>query len=146
MKIIRNMARCRLCGDVIESKTVHEHPRCSCGAITVDGGHEYLARTGNWDNIEDLSEVEFIDLSGHGIDFVIEKNLHYLIEELLEAIADECWGFAYHMVGEVGAELKTSFEVGCLSAEQRDRLHEKFIAEPTALLDQKEAKCEEDDP
>lgn len=36
----RNRARCRHCGDVIESKHLHDHVRCSCGAIELDGGTE----------------------------------------------------------------------------------------------------------
>jgi ribosomal protein S27AE len=43
-KIIRNIARCSKCGDVIESKHVHDYVSCKCGAIAVDGGREYLKR------------------------------------------------------------------------------------------------------
>lgn len=58
MKIIRNMARCKLCGDIIESRTTHEFRWCSCGAVAVDGGLSYLRRVGRLENMEDLSEVE----------------------------------------------------------------------------------------
>lgn len=44
-EILRNRAKCKLCGDVIESTHVHELVACSCGEIFVDGGHEY-ARAG----------------------------------------------------------------------------------------------------
>ena len=44
MKINRNAIRCNLCGDEIESKSVHEFVTCSCGACSVDGGHDYLRR------------------------------------------------------------------------------------------------------
>ena len=44
MKIIKNAIRCNLCGDEIESKSVHDYVRCKCGACAVDGGHEYLRR------------------------------------------------------------------------------------------------------
>lgn len=44
MKIIRNAIRCNLCGDEIESKSVHDFVTCSCGACSVDGGHDYLRR------------------------------------------------------------------------------------------------------
>ncbi len=44
MKIIRNAIRCNLCGDEIESKGVHDFVTCSCGACSVDGGHDYLRR------------------------------------------------------------------------------------------------------
>ena len=48
-KIIRNAIRCKKCGDVIESKTVHDFKFCSCG---------YLRRCGNLGDWEELSEVE----------------------------------------------------------------------------------------
>lgn len=57
MTVIRNAARCKVCGDKIESKTVHDFVKCSCGAIFVDGGHEYLRRgADSWDNFEELGE------------------------------------------------------------------------------------------
>ena len=45
MKIIKNAIRCNLCGDEIESKSVHDYVTCKCGACAVDGGHEYLRRS-----------------------------------------------------------------------------------------------------
>lgn len=57
MKIITNKIRCKKCGDIIESKTVHDFKFCMCGAIAVDGGHDYLRRCGNKEDIDDLSEV-----------------------------------------------------------------------------------------
>ena len=55
-KITRNAAKCKECGDVIESKSVHDWVSCGCGAIFVDGGREYLRRGGDLDAIEELSE------------------------------------------------------------------------------------------
>lgn len=49
-RIIRNAIRCRKCGDIIESETVHDFWVCSCGACAVDGGHDYLRRCGNLEN------------------------------------------------------------------------------------------------
>ncbi len=59
-RIIKNMIRCNHCGDVIESKTVHDFKECSCGAVFVDGGHEYLRRgfKNGPEDFEELSEVE----------------------------------------------------------------------------------------
>ena len=54
--ITRNAVKCLKCGDVIESTHVHDFKTCSCGAVFVDGGLEYLRRGGDFDNIEDLSE------------------------------------------------------------------------------------------
>ena len=44
MVIIKNAIRCNLCGDEIESKHCHDFVTCSCGACSVDGGHDYLRR------------------------------------------------------------------------------------------------------
>jgi len=60
VKIIRNMAKCKLCGDVIESTFRHDFVRCKCGAIFVDGGKDYLRRGGESDNIIEMSETEEI--------------------------------------------------------------------------------------
>lgn len=45
--MLRNIAKCKKCGDIIESKHHHDFVRCSCGAIFVDGGHDYIRRGGN---------------------------------------------------------------------------------------------------
>lgn len=42
--ITRNSIECNRCGDEIESANVHDLKWCSCRAIAVDGGHEYLRR------------------------------------------------------------------------------------------------------
>ena len=56
-KIITNKIRGKKCGDIIESKHVHDFKMCKCGAVGVDGGHDYLRRLGNLDDWEGLSEV-----------------------------------------------------------------------------------------
>lgn len=40
----RNAAECKKCGDVIESRSVHDWVSCKCGEIFVDGGLAYLRR------------------------------------------------------------------------------------------------------
>lgn len=54
-KIISNKIKCKKCGDIIESKSINDYKRCSCGAVAVDGGTEYLKRIGN--------ETDYIELS-----------------------------------------------------------------------------------
>ena len=64
MKVIkRNAIRCLKCGDVIESKSVHDFQQCSCGATFVDGGHEYIRIGGNQEDWESL--VEYEEKPGH---------------------------------------------------------------------------------
>ena len=55
--IIHNKIKCLKCGDIIESIHVHDYRTCSCGACSVDGGHEYLRRCGDRSDWEELSEV-----------------------------------------------------------------------------------------
>lgn len=57
-KILVNRVQCRKCGDIIESNDTYDMKRCSCGAVAVDGGHEYVKRVGNDENIIELSEYE----------------------------------------------------------------------------------------
>lgn len=64
-KIIRNAIRCKKCGDVIESKTVHDFKFCSCGSCAVDGGHDYLRRCGNLGDWEEMSEAEKVEGNTH---------------------------------------------------------------------------------
>ena len=56
-KIISNRIKCKKCGDIIESKYTHDFKMCRCGAVGVDGGHDYLRRQGNPDDWEELSEI-----------------------------------------------------------------------------------------
>ena len=44
--IVQNAVSCNGCGDMIISKHRHDYVECSCGAIAVDGGQEYLRRVG----------------------------------------------------------------------------------------------------
>ena len=55
--IIHNRVRCRRCGEIIESISVHDFKWCSCRSVAVDGGKDYLRRCGNREDYEDLSEV-----------------------------------------------------------------------------------------
>jgi len=55
-RVITNKIKCKKCGDVIESTHVHDFKWCSCGAVAVDGGREYLRRVGNKEDWEELSE------------------------------------------------------------------------------------------
>lgn len=60
-KIKHNKIRCKLCGDIIESKSRHDFVWCKCGACAVDGGHDYLKRV--WKPIADDPHDVFEELS-----------------------------------------------------------------------------------
>lgn len=65
-RIVHNRIRCLICGDVIESATVHDYRTCSCGACAVDGGKDYLRRCGFPENWEDCSEVVKVQVDDDG--------------------------------------------------------------------------------
>lgn len=44
--------RCKKCGDVIESQSRHDLVFCSCGAVYIDGGNDYLRFGGNKEDIQ----------------------------------------------------------------------------------------------
>lgn len=54
-EIISNKIKCKKCGDIIESKSPNDYKKCSCGAVAVDGGIDYLKRIGNEKDYEELS-------------------------------------------------------------------------------------------
>lgn len=57
MMITRNAAQCAKCKDVIESKDRHDFVSCSCGAIFVDGGLEYIRAGGYPEDFISLVET-----------------------------------------------------------------------------------------
>lgn len=62
--IVRNSAKCGLCGDEIVSMRLHDFATCKCGEISVDGGRLYLRRNAKTDinNIIETSiEMEVDD-------------------------------------------------------------------------------------
>lgn len=56
--IISNKIKCKKCEDIIESKSTNDYKRCSCGAVAIDGGKDYLKRIGNEKDYEELSEIK----------------------------------------------------------------------------------------
>ena len=59
-KILINKIKCNKCGDIIESTHRHDFKFCQCGAVTVDGGKDYLKRSyeNSSDDYTELSEYE----------------------------------------------------------------------------------------
>lgn len=64
VKIIHNRCKCKNCGEVIESLSVHDWVCCACfhesngktGCFT-DGGCDYIRRGGHPEYIEDMDET-----------------------------------------------------------------------------------------
>jgi hypothetical protein len=53
--IVQNAVNCLSCGDLIVSKHRHDFVNCTCGAVWVDGGQDYLRRVGDFENAVELS-------------------------------------------------------------------------------------------
>ena len=60
-KIVTNKIKCKKCGDIIESTYRHDFRSCKCGAVSVDGGKDYLRRCGNREDWEDMSVWEMVE-------------------------------------------------------------------------------------
>ena len=61
-RIKTNKIRCKKCGDVLTSDYTHDFKTCSCGAVSVDGGRDYLRRSAmhpmDYDELSEYEEVE----------------------------------------------------------------------------------------
>ena len=57
-RILRNVARCNACGEVVESRHRHDFVSCACGETSVDGGREYLRRVYGAKGYTEMSEHE----------------------------------------------------------------------------------------
>lgn len=66
LKLVSNKIRCKFCGDVIESRSVHDFRRCKCGKCSTDGGLEYAQRSFFTENPEDTYQdlSTYIDENG----------------------------------------------------------------------------------
>ena len=62
-RITKNAVKCKKCGDVIESMYTHDYATCSCGAIAVDGGHDYLKRVGDLDGYIEMFESKEFEIN-----------------------------------------------------------------------------------
>ena len=66
-----NKIKCKKCGYIIESIDVHDFKWCSCGAVAVDGGREYLRRLGNEEDFEELSHfIKLTEITTEGFEVV----------------------------------------------------------------------------
>lgn len=74
-QINENKVKCKHCKDIIESLSVNDYKRCSCGKIEISGGHDYLKRIGNKDDYEELSCIRrLVKITTDGFE-VIENAL-----------------------------------------------------------------------
>lgn len=56
---MRNRAKCKLCGDILESFHRHDYVECKCKEIAVDGGKDYFrCAAKNWGNFIRLDDED----------------------------------------------------------------------------------------
>ena len=58
---MRNRVQCLICNEVIESKFTHDYVTCSCGNVSVDGGHDYCKvnfKTNQWKQVLDEEKTD----------------------------------------------------------------------------------------
>ncbi len=73
--------KCLICGDIIESKSVHDLVACKCESCYIDGGNDYLHFGGeNFDKIliifDDETEVLASDQENYKKKYEEWKNKH----------------------------------------------------------------------
>lgn len=66
LKLVSNKIRCKFCGDIIESHSVHDFQRCKCGKCSTDGGLEYAQRSFFTEKPEDTYEDLSIYIDNKG--------------------------------------------------------------------------------
>lgn len=72
-EIIENKIKCKHCGDIIESKHVHDYKQCSCGKVAVDGGHCYLRRSFKSSPKEDYIDLSIVEYQDEIVEYQDEE-------------------------------------------------------------------------
>ena len=66
LSILLNMGRCKLCGDVLVSLSLHDFKSCKCGKSFLDGGNDYIRAGG---------DMECFCVTTQNLEFVLNKIL-----------------------------------------------------------------------
>jgi DNA-directed RNA polymerase subunit N (RpoN/RPB10) len=103
--IIQNAVNCLSCGDLIVSKHRHDFVTCTCGAVSVDGGQEYLRRVGDFANAVDLS-------------WSLSDELYRACGEVVE----EAQNTGRNKFGIANAVMRTLREAGKIIADHEQRI------------------------
>lgn len=105
-RITKNAVKCKKCGDVIESTYRHGFVTCSCGAISVDGGHDYLRRVGDLDGYIEMSESIEVEISPKYKKGDLVLFSHLLAEDALEGEIVKVDTYEGHKIIEYDIMLK----------------------------------------
>ena len=90
--IISNQAKCRRCGDTIFSMNRHHYVECSCKAIMVDGGNDYLRRSVSPHFIEQsisMDEYDFNTILAYTKEMYKNRNELGILYGVFRAIRDQ---------------------------------------------------------
>lgn len=92
--IISNQVECLLCGDKPFSAHHHDFKSCKCGNVAVDGGADYLKRTGKRETWKELSIVIAEDSLNNILDTAQEmvdtgRNTRGVVYGILRQLHDE---------------------------------------------------------
>ena len=90
--IISNQAKCANCGDVIYSMNRHHYVECSCGAVMVDGGNDYLRRSVSPHFIEQslsMDEDDFEAILSYTKEMYKNRNELGILYGVMRAIRDQ---------------------------------------------------------
>lgn len=97
---MRNRAKCKLCGDILESFHRHDYVTCKCGEISIDGGNDYYkASAKNFENflrVDDEGNEIIVTLKEENKDSTLELENESLprptkkeIYELLKGLKED---------------------------------------------------------
>lgn len=128
-KLIENKEQCKLCGDILISKSTHNKKSCSCGNLTVDGGMDYIKR--NWKQKDSFIELS-VETNERNwindeveIDFEVPQSIQNLINELEKL--DDAEDYAYFNYSEaLDCAAKELVKNGKLTKFQWDKLCARY--------------------
>lgn len=94
---MKNRAKCKLCGDIIESFHDQDYVNCKCGQISVYGGDKQLCASVDWNNFlrvddegnEIIVKVEDKQKETDPITIVAKPKREDLLKEL-QMMIEEC--------------------------------------------------------
>lgn len=72
--IITNKIKCNHCGDIITSTFTHDFQTCSCGRVSVDGGHSYLKRS--FCERDDFTDLSVVTVNDRAFNALKERKNH----------------------------------------------------------------------
>ena len=87
--IVSNTIQCTTCNDIIYSAHRHDFKSCKCGAVSVDGGTDYLRRVGDtWIDLSITMDEKVVnDCIAEVHDSIIEgKNARGIAYAVLRAL------------------------------------------------------------